>query len=91
VGVNELVMDEASPKEILRVDPELERAQVERVQTLRARRDRPRAEKALAELESAAQGSENLVPRILAAVQALCTVGEIADAMRRVFGEYRPQ
>jgi methylmalonyl-CoA mutase, N-terminal domain len=90
VGVNEYVMDEPEPKDILRVDPALERAQVERVQALRAKRDRARAEQALAELENAARGAENIVPRILAAVQALCTVGEVADALRRPFGEHRP-
>jgi methylmalonyl-CoA mutase, N-terminal domain len=90
VGVNDYVMDEPEPTDILRVDPELEREQVARVAALRARRDRAAAEGALAALGRAAASDENVVPRILDCVKAWCTVGEIADAMRRVFGEYRP-
>jgi len=87
VGVNRFQSEEA-PMPVLRVDPDLERAQVERVRAVRARRDAAAAV-AIAEVERAAGGGENLMPRILAAVEARATVGEISDAMRRVFGEYR--
>ncbi len=89
VGVNEFTMEEPEIKG-QRIDPALERAQVARVAAVRAKRDAKGAAAALGALESAAKGTDNVVPRILAAVKARCTVGEIADAMRRVFGEYRP-
>jgi methylmalonyl-CoA mutase N-terminal domain/subunit len=88
VGVNRFTSDEERPITLLRVDPEIERAQVERVRALRARRDNAKAQAAVAEVERRAASGENLMPAILAAVEALATVGEIADAMRRVFGEY---
>ncbi len=90
VGVNDFVVDEPEPKDILRVDPALEREQAARVRAVRERRDGSAAAAALDALERAAKGGENVVPRILDCVKAWCTVGEIADAMRRVFGEYRP-
>lgn len=74
---------------VLRVDAALERAQIERLRKLRAGRDPAAAERALAELEAAARSSRNLVPLILAAVEAYGTVGEISDALGRVFGAYR--
>ena len=89
VGVNEFVVEEEKPIPTLRIDPELERAQVERLRALRARRDSSQVEAALGELERRASTSENLLPAILAAVEAYATVGEISDALRRVFGEYQ--
>jgi methylmalonyl-CoA mutase, N-terminal domain len=88
VGVNQFVAEKEIPIPILRIDPELERAQVERVRSLRARRDPAAAADRVAEVEARARSGENLVPAICAAVEALATVGEISDAMRRVFGEY---
>jgi methylmalonyl-CoA mutase N-terminal domain/subunit len=93
VGVNRYQTDSreaGGPKvPVLRIDPEIERAQVERVKTLRQRRDATRAAAALARVEEAAAGSANLLPPILEAVEACATVGEISDALRRVFGEYK--
>ncbi len=89
VGLNEFVVDEAPPEGLLKVDPALERTQVERVARTRATRDRQAAAEALGALEAAARGSDNLVPRILAAVKARATVGEIAERLRLVFGEHR--
>jgi methylmalonyl-CoA mutase N-terminal domain/subunit len=60
------------------------------VQAVRARRNEADWHAAIAAVESAARGADNLVPPILAAVEAQATVGEVADAMRRVFGEHRP-
>ncbi len=88
VGVNRFVSDSEAPIPTLRVDPELERAQVERVRALRARRDSSRALEAVAEIERRARSGENLMPAISAAVESYATIGEISDAMRRVFGEY---
>jgi Methylmalonyl-CoA mutase, N-terminal domain/subunit len=63
---------------------------VERTQAVRAARDAAAASTALADLESAAAGTENLLPRIRACVEAQVTLGEISSALRRVWGEYRP-
>ncbi len=88
VGVNQFVAEKETPIPTMRVDPELERAQVERLRALRARRDSDRAQAAVAEVERRARCGENLMPSIAAAVEACATVGEISDALRRVFGEY---
>jgi methylmalonyl-CoA mutase N-terminal domain/subunit len=89
VGVNRYQTDEPAEVEVFQVDPELEAQQAARVRAVRARRDEARARAALAAVESAARGRDNLVPPIVAAVEALATVGEIANVMRGVFGEYR--
>jgi len=89
VGVNRFRQDEAHPHPIFRLDPELERQQIERLRELRASRDQPCAKQRLNELEQAARASDNLMPRILAACEAHATVGEISDRLRKVFGEYR--
>src|SRR5437870_5754077 len=89
VGVNRFLIEEESTVSTLRVDPAIEQAQIERVRTVRARRDSLAAETALAKLEEAARGTENLLPRILNCVEAYATVGEISNRLRRVWGEYR--
>ncbi len=89
VGVNQFVAAEERPIPILRIDPEIERAQVERVRALRARRNAAKTQAALTEVESRARSGANLMPAILAAVESYATVGEISDALRRVFGEYK--
>ncbi|MDE3137272.1 MAG: methylmalonyl-CoA mutase [Acidobacteriota bacterium] len=89
VGVNRYTSDEQRPIPLLRIDPAIEAAQVERVRALRARRNSEAARSAIEEIERRARGEENLLPAILAAVEAYATVGEISDALRRVFGEYR--
>jgi methylmalonyl-CoA mutase N-terminal domain/subunit len=88
VGVNQFVAEKETPIPTMRVDPELERAQIDRVRTLRIRRDSARASAAVAEVERRARSGENVMPAIVAAVEAYATVGEISDAFRRVFGEY---
>src|ERR1700688_703288 len=88
VGVNQFVAEKETPIPTMRVDPDLERTQIERVRALRARRDSSRANAAVAEVERCARSGENLMPAIAAAVEAYATVGEISDALRRVFGEY---
>jgi methylmalonyl-CoA mutase, N-terminal domain len=89
VGVNRYRTERQEPIPILRIDPAIEQEQVERVRALRARRDAARANKAIDEVESRARSGENLMPAILGAVEAYATVGEISDAMRRVFGEHQ--
>jgi methylmalonyl-CoA mutase N-terminal domain/subunit len=74
---------------LLRIDPQIERAQVERLARLRARRDSARVKSTLQVVEETARTDQNLMPVVLEAVKAYATVGEISDALRRVFGEYQ--
>jgi methylmalonyl-CoA mutase, N-terminal domain len=89
VGVNHYELDEDEPIPILRIDPDLERSQIERVQSLRARRGSAAVEAALAELKQAAAGEINLMVPILAASKAYVTMGEMCDALREVWGVWR--
>ena len=91
VGVNEFTHgSERTDVEILRVDATVEEQQVRRLREFRARRDQAATDAALAALREAARGTENLMPRILAAVNAGATVGEVCDALRGEWGEYQP-
>ena len=89
VGVNRFELEQEKPIPIQRIDETLEAKQVQRVRSLRTKRDESVWRAALAGVEDGARSGANLMPRILAAVEANATVGEIADAMRRVFGEYK--
>jgi len=90
VGVNRFAEEgEAPPVDILRIDPGLERAQVERTRALRARRDPGAWEASLRALEETARSGNNLLPAIVDAVMAWATVGEIAGRLRQVFGEHQ--
>jgi methylmalonyl-CoA mutase N-terminal domain/subunit len=90
VGVNEYVMAEEEPIPVATIDPELERAQVQRVQAVRKKRNAAEHQRALQTLADASAGTANLLPPIIGAVKAMATVGEIADVLRQRFGEYRP-
>jgi methylmalonyl-CoA mutase, N-terminal domain len=89
VGMNEYLNATETQVPIQRINEELEGRQVERVKELRVRRDLQVHAVALRGVEDAARSGENLMPRIMAAVEAYATVGEIADVLRGVFGEYR--
>jgi methylmalonyl-CoA mutase N-terminal domain/subunit len=90
VGVNRYELEGETQPEILRIDPALERKQIERVQALRARRDSPLVEAALASLkEGAARDDVNLMPLIVEASRAYVTMGEMCDALREVWGVWR--
>ena len=90
VGVNQFVEENETPRtDLLRVDPQLERDQVERLRALRSRRDPAAWAAAMQTLESAARGDGNVMPAIIDAVLAWATVGEIANRLRDVFGEHR--
>jgi methylmalonyl-CoA mutase N-terminal domain/subunit len=89
VGVNQYVDETRASPPLLRIDPEIERAQVERLAKLRARRNTARVEAGLRAVEDTARTDRNLLPPILDAVKAYATVGEISDCLRRVFGEYQ--
>jgi len=88
VGVNRFEAEKEQPIPTLRIDPEIERSQIERLRALRERRDSAKARAAIDEVERRARTTENLLPAILAAVESYATVGEISDALRRIFGEY---
>jgi methylmalonyl-CoA mutase N-terminal domain/subunit len=89
VGVNALQSDEPATIEVLSIDPEIEPRQIERVRAVRASRDAAVWRAGVDEVVAAAQGTANLVGPIIRAVEARATVGEIADALRSVFGEHR--
>jgi methylmalonyl-CoA mutase N-terminal domain/subunit len=89
VGVNRFTREDEPGIPIQRIDEALERQQVERVRALRARRDQARWLAALDRVKEHARSGQNLMPAILEAVESCATVGEIAGAMREVFGEYQ--
>ena len=90
VGVNQFTSGDEPPTDILKVNPELEEKQKRSVARVRAERDSAKAAQALKQVETAARDGSNVMPTIVDAVRSWCTLGEIADAMRQVFGEYQP-
>ena len=88
VGVNEFVSEGEAPFDTMKVDPRLEEQQVERLRAFRAARSQDAAQRALSNLKRAAQGTQNVLPHIVSAVKARSTLGEIANALREVFGEH---
>ena len=91
VGVNRYQDPDERPIEIQRIGEEEVARQVERVRALRAARDEDGVRAALAEVEAAARGTANLLPPMKQALRARATLGEVSDALRSVFGEYRPR
>jgi methylmalonyl-CoA mutase N-terminal domain/subunit len=89
VGVNEFTVKEEAPIEILRVDPEVERKQTERLNAIKKRRNNEKVRDALNQLRRFAERNENLMPPIFQAVKEYATLGEICDVLREVFGEYK--
>lgn len=89
VGVNKFQTEEEPPKNILKVDPAVAEKQKARLAKLRKERDNEKVKEALASVEKAAQGEENLMPYIIEAVKSYATLGEICDVLRNVFGVYQ--
>ncbi|HEU5232614.1 MAG TPA: methylmalonyl-CoA mutase family protein, partial [Terriglobales bacterium] len=89
VGVNLFIIDEEKSIPIQRVDEALERKQVERVRAFRSRRDQSLCKAALAQVKTTAISGDNLVPVVIEAVEKNCTLGEISDQLRSIFGEHR--
>jgi methylmalonyl-CoA mutase N-terminal domain/subunit len=92
IGMNRFANSDAervAVEDVFRIDPESERRQIERVRTVRSSRSEQASRGALAAVEQAARDGSNLVPPIIAAVEAHATLGEIADTLRHVFGEYQ--
>jgi methylmalonyl-CoA mutase, N-terminal domain len=90
VGVNRFTQGAEPPAEVLKVNPEIEEKAKAALAALRAGRNEKTARRALEQVERAARDGSNLMPPIIDAVRAWATLGEIADAMRRVFGDHRP-
>jgi methylmalonyl-CoA mutase N-terminal domain/subunit len=92
VGVNEFVMEEEPVKiELFRVDPEVEKKQIERVNEIRRTRNNKKVKELLEELRRAAEKNENVMPYVLKAVKAYATLGEIIGTLKEVYGEYKPE
>ena len=89
VGVNAFQESDGPPPDLLRVDPSLEREQVARLKAVRASREAAAAREALDAIQQAAAGTDNLMEPIFQAVKARCSLGEIADSLRDVYGVYR--
>ena len=90
VGVNRYTMAEDVEPELLRVDDAIRDAQVERLRRIRAERDQDAVEAALADVEKAARGTDNLLPPMKEALRRMATVGEVCDRLRGVFGQHKP-
>lgn len=89
VGVNKFVVQEEPDGDVFRIDDSIRKVQSEKLASLRARRDNEKAHALLAALEARALTTENLMPLVVEAVENFCTLGEIADSLRKVWGEYR--
>lgn len=90
VGVNKFQIKEPPPKGLLKVDPRVREVQISRLAELRRERDAEKVKSSLKELRQVAEGDGNLMYPILNCVRAYCTLGEICDVLREVFGEYEP-
>jgi len=89
VGLNQFQIEEEPLKDILRIRPEMEQYQKEKLSKVKKERDNGKVKEALAALKKAAQGTENIVPPILQAIKDYATLGEISDTLREVLGEYK--
>ena len=89
VGVNEFITEERTPIEILKIDPEIEKKLIERINSIRKMRNQLKVREALDKLRKAAEHDENLMPVILECVKQYATLGEICDTLREIYGEYK--
>lgn len=90
VGVNKFVVEEDAPQGLLRVEAAVESAQVKGLQSMKAERDQALVAESLAKLKAVSESEENVMPALVEAARAYCTLGEISDVFREVFGEYTP-
>ncbi|HMC99590.1 MAG TPA: methylmalonyl-CoA mutase family protein, partial [Ferruginibacter sp.] len=89
VGVNKFQVNETSNIPLLRIDESIGQLQADKLKKLRATRDAAKVTSSLQKLQAAAIGTENIMPIVIEAVENYCTLGEIADELRKVFGEYK--
>jgi methylmalonyl-CoA mutase N-terminal domain/subunit len=87
--VNAFKSESSTPIELLHVDDKVAHEQIDRLKQLKAERDNAAVQTALAKVEAAARGTENMVPAVLEAVKAYATLGEVCDVFRKVWGAYR--
>jgi methylmalonyl-CoA mutase N-terminal domain/subunit len=90
VGVNKFTDEEHESFEVFPIDPALQPSQIERTQSVRAERDQAAVDAALADVEAAARGTQNLLEPMRVALKAMATLGEVSDVLRGVFGVYQP-
>jgi methylmalonyl-CoA mutase N-terminal domain/subunit len=89
IGVNKFTIEEKPIDAIFKVDDSIRQVQIEKINKVKASRNNEEVSKLLSELKVAAEGTENLMPYILRCAEAYATLGEIADVLRDVFGEYK--
>jgi methylmalonyl-CoA mutase, N-terminal domain len=89
VGVNKFTSKETNDTPLLKIDDSIRVLQSEKLKALRAKRDNAKADACLAAIREKALGTENLMPAVIEAVENLCTLGEISDTLRAVWGEYK--
>jgi methylmalonyl-CoA mutase N-terminal domain/subunit len=89
VGVNEFISASTTPIPILKIDEKIRQEQIEKLNAIKAKRDAEKVSACLAAIKQAAIGTDNLMPLVIDAVEQLCTLGEIADTLRSVYGEYQ--
>ena len=89
VGVNKFQSEEMNSIPSFKIDDSIRDVQIKKLQKLKAGRDHAKVDQCLQELNDAANSTENIMPSVLTAVEKKCTLGEIADALREVFGEYK--
>ncbi|MBX7096590.1 MAG: methylmalonyl-CoA mutase family protein [Myxococcaceae bacterium] len=89
VGVNAFKADKQTPMELLHIDERVQNEQIDRLKQVKAQRDQTKVDAALAKVEAACRGTDNLMPPVLEAVKAYATLGEVSDVFRKVWGAYR--
>jgi methylmalonyl-CoA mutase N-terminal domain/subunit len=89
VGVNEFISDENNKIPVFKIDARIQQAQIENIKALKANRDNVLAVNCLAAISAAVNAGQNIMPPVIAAVEANCTLGEISDVLRNIFGEYQ--
>jgi methylmalonyl-CoA mutase N-terminal domain/subunit len=89
VGVNKFISEETYSTPSFKIDEGIQKLQIDKLNSLKERRDNKKALECLSQLEMIAQGPGNLMPAVLEAVENYCSLGEISDTLRKVFGEYK--
>ena len=87
--VNQFIATEESPIPMMKIDESIQVIQTDKLKKLREKRDNEKVKACLAAINTIANGTENLMPAIVEAVESYCTLGEIAGELRKVFGEYK--
>jgi methylmalonyl-CoA mutase N-terminal domain/subunit len=90
VGVNSFMTEEKDSIPVFRIDDSIRAVQIEKIRQLKLSRNPARVDSVLQHLNDKAASGENIMPAVIEAVENKCTLGEIADTLREVFGEYRP-